>query len=264
MRITAIVVLALTCAAVVGCERKPGAATAARLDAAHPDAAAPAVMRGTGPGDAAGVTPAPVDSRTGNEAAADRSAETKAAATLPRSEPEFREVTLPTGTALPLVLDTAVGSDTSRVEEAVRAHVASPVSLHGVTVLPTGSAAAGTVTSAVRSGKVRGRAHVAIRFDSITRSGDSDRYRITAAAVERTAPATRREDTLKVVAPAAGGAIIGRIAGGRKGAAIGTAVGAGAGGAAVMSTRGKEVRFAKGTVVTVRLSEPLVIRVPRG
>jgi hypothetical protein len=35
----------------------------------------------------------------------------------------------------------------------------------------------------------------------------------------------------------------------RKGALIGTGVGAGAGGAVVMSTRGKEVRFGKGTLV---------------
>jgi hypothetical protein len=116
----------------------------------------------------------------------------------------------------------------------------------------------------VRSGKVKGRAHVAVRFDSVTRRGDSERYRLATSTLARTAPGTKKQDTLKVVAPAAGGAVIGGIIGGRKGALIGTGVGAGAGGAVVMSTRGKEVRLVKGTVVTVRLTEPLRVKIPTG
>jgi hypothetical protein len=176
----------------------------------------------------------------------------------------FREITLPTGTVLPLVLDTPVASDTSRVEQAVRAHLSRPVTASDITVLPTGSVVNGIVTSVVRSGKVKGRAHLAVRFDSVTRRGESERYRMATAVVSRTAEGTKKNDTLKVVAPAAGGAIIGSIVGGGKGAAIGTAAGAGAGGAVVMSTRGKEVRLGKGALVSVRLTEPLVVRVPRG
>src|SRR5688572_16357921 len=37
--------------------------------------------------------------------------------------PVLREVTIPAGTELPVVLDTAVGSDTSNVEAPVRAHL---------------------------------------------------------------------------------------------------------------------------------------------
>ena len=59
----------------------------------------------------------------------------------------------------------------------------------------------------------------------------------------------------------AGGAIIGAIVGGKKGAAIGTAAGGGAGTAVVLSTRGKEVRLPKGSALTLRLSEPVTIRV---
>ena len=55
--------------------------------------------------------------------------------------------------------------------------------------------------------------------------------------------------------------MLGAIIGGGKGAAIGTAVGGGAGTAVVMSTRGEEVRLPAGTSLTVRLTQPLTVRV---
>ena len=66
---------------------------------------------------------------------------------------------------------------------------------------------------------------------------------------------------MKIGAPAAGGAIIGAIAGGKKGALIGTAVGGGAGTGVVLSTRGKEVGLAKGAAITLKLVEPLTVRI---
>ena len=111
------------------------------------------------------------------------------------------------------------------------------------------------------SAKVKGRAHVAVRFDSVTPRGDDERYDIQTAAVGRTAPATKKEDAMKIGAPAAGGAIIGAIVGGKKGAAIGTAVGGGAGTAVVLSTRGKEVSLPKGAALTLKLTEPVTIRI---
>ena len=185
------------------------------------------------------------------------------AAAAPASATAVREATLPAGTRLQVVLDTGVGSDTSRVEEAVQGHLASPVVVHGDTVLAQGTRVGGVVTSAERSGKVKGRAHIAVRFDTITPRGDDDRYRIRTAAVQRTAASTKKKDAVKVGGGAAGGAIIGAIVGGKKGAAIGTAVGGGAGTAAVLSTRGDEVHLPKGSALTLRLSEPVTIRVRR-
>ena len=186
-----------------------------------------------------------------------------AASATPASTTVVREATLPAGTRLQVVLDTGVGSDTSRTEEAVQAHLSSPVVVHGDTVLAQGTRVGGVVTSAERSGKVKGRAHIAVRFDTITPRGDDDRYRIRTAAVQRTAASTKKKDAVKVGGGAAGGAIIGAIVGGKKGAAIGTAVGGGAGTAAVLSTRGDEVHLPKGSALTLRLSEPVTIRIRR-
>jgi hypothetical protein len=172
-----------------------------------------------------------------------------------------REITVPAGTSLPIVLDTTVGSDVSRVEEAVQAHLSRSVVVNGVAVLPEGSRVSGVVTDATRSGKVKGRAHVAMRFTTLVPRGEEERYQIRTAAISRMAPATKKKDALEIGAPAAGGAIIGGILGGKKGAAIGGAAGGGAGTAVVLSTRGKEVHVPKGTALTLKLSEPITVRV---
>jgi hypothetical protein len=207
--------------------------------------------------------PAPSAPAAGAPAAAAARSETPAtaAAVAPASATVVRETTLPAGTRLQVVLDTGVGSDTSRAEEAVQGHLSSPVVVHGDTVLAQGTRVGGIVTSAERSGKVKGRAHIAVRFDTITPRGDDERYRIRTAAIQRTAASTKKKDAVKVGGGAAGGAIIGAIVGGKKGAAIGTAVGGGAGTAAVLATRGDEVHLPKGSPLTLRLSEPVTIRI---
>ena len=100
-----------------------------------------------------------------------------------------------------------------------------------------------------------------MRFDSLVPSGSDERYRIDTAAVERTAAATKEKDALKIGGGAVGGAIIGALFGGKKGALIGTAVGGGAGTAVVLSTKGKEIHLAQGAPLTLRLTQPVTIRV---
>jgi hypothetical protein len=196
-----------------------------------------------------------------------RDAHDAAVATGGRAEPlrpgakNVREVTLPAGTMLPIILDTSVGSDTSRAEEPIAAHLARRVTLHGETVLDAGSRVRGVVTDAKASGRVKGLAHVAIRFDSLSPSGDDERYEIRTASIGRTAESTKKKDALEIGAPAAGGALIGALVGGKKGALIGTAVGGGAGTGAVLSTKGKEVHLAKGSALTLKLAAPVTVKV---
>jgi hypothetical protein len=188
-------------------------------------------------------------------------APTSASAARGGSPRATREVTLPAGTSLTIVLEDGVGSDISRVEQPVHAHLSTAVRMHGETVLPTGSRVSGVVTDATRSAKVKGRAHVAIRFDSLMARGDDERYQLHTATIRRIAPATKRDDALKIGLPAAGGAIVGGLLGGEKGAVIGGAAAGGAGTAVVLTTRGKEVHLPKGTRLTIRLSQPLTVRI---
>lgn len=239
--------------AAAACNREPAAAKT--RDAFAPNSGAPTGTVGTTEPGAAETSRAAATTPSEARTAAPTTGDVHTAAA------EWREVTIPAGTALSLVLDTGVGSDISRVEQPVQAHLARAVVVRGATVLPQGSPVSGVVTSAVRSGKVKGRAHVAVRFDSVTPRGLDERYRMRTAAVGRTAPATKKKDAIEIGAPAAGGAVIGAIVGGKKGAAIGGAVGGGGGTAVVLSTRGKEVRMGRGSLVTVRLTEPLTVKV---
>jgi hypothetical protein len=61
---------------------------------------------------------------------------------------------------------------------------------------------------------------------------------------------------LTIGLPAAGGAIVGGLVGGKKGAGIGALTGGGAGTAVVLSTRGRDVRVGRGATLRVRLTAP--------
>jgi len=174
--------------------------------------------------------------------------------------PAVREVTIPAGTNLPIVIDTPVGSDTSRVEETVRGHLAHAIEVHGETALPSGSAVTGVVTEAVRSGKVKGRARLGVHFTELSPRGGDERYDISTRQVARVADATKKKDALEIGAPAAGGALIGALVGGKKGALIGTAVGGGAGTGVVLATKGKEVHLPKGSALGLKLAAPVTVK----
>jgi hypothetical protein len=174
--------------------------------------------------------------------------------------PEWKEITIPKGTALSLTLTTAVGSDTSSVEDPVRAKLAAPVMVDGLAALPAGAEVSGTVTNVQRSGRVKGRATLAFEFNRLTAWNET--FDLNSARIARQAAATKGEDATKIGIGAGAGTVIGAIAGGKKGAAIGGAIGAGAGTGAVVATRGEEVRLASGASVRTTLQEPLTVRIP--
>lgn len=173
----------------------------------------------------------------------------------------FRALTLPEGTRLHLRLESSVASDTSRVEDPVEATLIDAVLVDGIEVFPAGSVVRGDVAAVDPAGKVKGRASLALRFTSIAVAGRDERTAIVARH-DYLAPATKGKDAAKIGIPAAGGAIIGGILGGKKGAAIGAAVGGGGGTAVVLATSGDEVRLASGTVLTVSTDEASEVRVP--
>ena len=177
--------------------------------------------------------------------------------------PAYREVTIPAGTTLKVNLGTTVASDSSNVEDAVRGTLRSPVTINGVQALPAGTAVTGHVTDVARSGRVKGRARVAFRFTRLDPPGAAEAMQIRTASVSRVAPGTKKKDAATIGGGAVGGAIIGGLIGGGDGAAKGAAIGGAGGTGVVVATRGKEVRIASGTPVSVRLTAPLTVRVTR-
>ena len=82
------------------------------------------------------------------------------------------------------------------------------------------------------------------------------------ASLHQTAASTTKDDAKKIGIPAAGGAIIGAIVAGKKGAGIGATVGGGAGAAVVLATSGPEVRWPVGTTLSIELNKAVDVRVP--
>ena len=171
----------------------------------------------------------------------------------------YTEVTIPSGTTLRLALSTAVASDTSRVEEPVRATLRTPVTVNGQVVLPAGSEVAGVVTDAEGSGRVKGRARIAMRFNSVRAAGES--YDIRTSGYAQEAAATKKQDATKIAVGAGAGAALGAILGGGSGAAKGAAIGGAGGTGVVLATKGKEVRLGPGAGITTRLTAPITVRV---
>lgn len=173
--------------------------------------------------------------------------------------PVYREVTIPAGTTLRLDLTSSIASDTSKVEDAVSANVREAVVVGGQTVVPMGASLAGVVTDVADSGRVKGRARIAYRFNSMT-VGD-EKYDIATSPTSHVAPATKGEDAKKIGIGAGAGAVLGAVLGGGDGAAKGAAIGGAAGTGAVLATKGKEVRLGPGANVTTKLTAPLKVRI---
>ena len=212
--------------------------------------------------DAAAAAPgglAPVDGSGPRTGASTTGASPLAKAAAAIGIPQYREVTLPAGTTLRMELQSALASDSSNVEDAVRAALRQPVAIDGNAVLPAGTEVLGSVTSVKRAGRVKGRARIAYRFNTINYAGE--RYDIRTNTLSNQAAATKKKDALKIGIGAGAGAVIGALLGGGGGAVKGAAVGGAGGTGVVLATRGNEVRLGPGADVAARLTAPLTIRV---
>jgi hypothetical protein len=198
-------------------------------------------------------------STTGSATTAPISAATSGPATPAVPAVQFTEVTIPSGTTLRLSLQSGVASDSSRVEEPVRATLRSPVAINGQVVLPAGSEVRGVVTDAEESGRVKGRARIAMRFNSVRANGET--YDIRTSGYAQEAAATKKQDAEKIAIGAGAGAALGAILGGGSGAAKGAAIGGAGGTGVVLATKGKEVRLGPGAAITTRLTAPVTVRV---
>ena len=165
------------------------------------------------------------------------------------------------GTNLRIRLEDTLSSKDSRVGDRFTATVVDPSRYDEATVT-------GHISSIQKSGKIKGRTSMNLAFDSIRlsdgRSGTMHGY-VTRVYGDNAGRAdseggvesgSRTNQTLKRSGiGAAGGAIIGAIAGGGKGAAIGLLIG-GAGGAGSLALKGsKELKLESGTELLVRVTQ---------
>ncbi len=240
----------------------PATPAAAPAPAAEPTPPAPA------PAEAPAARPsAPRPSSSASRPAAPAYAPPAASAAAPTAPPRpveppkpvYRDVSAAVGSPLSLSLITPISTETAQVETPVTARLRQPIVVDGFTVIPAGATLHGNVTEVERAGRVKGRAHLAIRFSEVQVEGQRDPLRTNALTFE--GASSTKKDAAKVGVGAGVGAIIGGIVGGGSGAAKGAAIGGGAGAGTVLATRGEEVELAEGAELNATLASPYSVRV---
>jgi hypothetical protein len=165
-----------------------------------------------------------------------------------------KEVRLSSGTEISVQLAERLSSKTARVEDLVAASIFRPVRAEGVLALPAGTRVRGTVVDVEPAQRPSKGGRLEIVFDRIDLDGERVDFRGRVSSIDQ------GSDTGKTAGKAGLGAVIGgvlgTILGGGKGAIVGVIVG---GTGAVVGTKGDEVELPAGTVLTVRLEEPLRI-----
>ena len=162
--------------------------------------------------------------------------------------------TLPAGTNMVIRMIEAVDSETNRVGQTFRASMDQPVMVDGQTVIPRGADAWVKLVDSKDSGKLAGRAELALSLQSVSINGHM--VDINTQSINKES-GSQGEKTAKVAGgTAAVGAIIGAIAGGGKGAAIGAGAGAAAGAGSQVVLGGQRVRIPSETRLTFVLDNP--------
>lgn len=173
-------------------------------------------------------------------------------------QPRVAVLTVPSGTPIHVRLQDPLDTGVNQTGDTFRAILDRDIVVDGNTVAARGTIVQGKLSNVVRSGRVEGRAAMALQLTSLIIDGQT--YPIQTGILSFEAESTKKKDAAKVGVGAGLGAVIGAIAGGGKGAAIGAAVGAGAGGATVVATRGKELVFDSEHQLSFELTREVTVR----
>ncbi len=122
--------------------------------------------------------------------------------------------TVPKGTTIHVVIDQSISSKDAKVGQKVTGTVSQNVTSEGKVVIPKGSVAKLSVSSVQASGRLSTPAKLWLRLRAITVNGKT--YTFATSAAGHTMGSKAKRDTAFIGGGAAGGAIIGALAGGRK------------------------------------------------
>lgn len=173
---------------------------------------------------------------------------------------------IPKGSHVALKLVNSISTRTAKEGDYVYMKTATPIAADGGIVVPEGSYVQGVVIHSLRSGRVKGRAELTIRIDTLTLpSGKVIKVSPHLASVDSggTDQKVKSENEIQqgpghgsdaktIAETSGGGAAIGGLATRTwSGAGIGAGAGGAVGLATVLLTRGKEVELESGSTVDV-------------
>jgi len=183
-------------------------------------------------------------------------------APAPAPEREERQppvpVKVPAGTTFEVEFTKGLASNASSVGDTFRARIVADLRLDGAIAIPAGSEVLGVVTDAVGARRIGGKARLTVKFtDLVLPSGST--LPLHASFLEEGKSRAGR-DAATIGGSTAGGALLGRIlSNGSRGTIIGALVGAAVGTAIASKTAGEEVVIPEGSVVSLKLDQPLAV-----
>lgn len=179
---------------------------------------------------------------------------------------------VPSGTKIPIIMDTAVDSDTSQEGDEFSARTAEDLTIDGGIVVPAGSVIKGRIAQLNAARRFDRSGSVALKFDTVT-TPDNRQIPIVANIVARGGVVHARRgmkdlaiETGMVALPTAAGLGIGLLAGnasksssisGAGGALIGAGIGVAVGAIVLMAKKGKRVDVRPGDELKIELAEDL-------
>lgn len=182
---------------------------------------------------------------------------------------------IPKGTHVLLRMMNSISTRTAAEGNQVYLQTATPVAVNNQIVIPPGTYVQGSVSHSQRSGRVKRRAELGIRLETMTfangkmlkispRLSEVDSsasgQKVDDSENQVKAAGTQGKDAGQVAILAGTGAAIGGLADGSfKGAGIGGGVGTAVGLARVLLTRGNEVELRQGTTLDVMFDRDVVI-----
>ena len=161
-------------------------------------------------------------------------------------------IVLPSGTVLRLALNDTLDTKQTSAGDHFTGNLADALVVNGTTLLPEGTLFHGRVIDAQGSGKVKGRASIRLELTDLVQNNRT--VAITTDTFSATADPTHGRDAGIVAGGAGVGAVIGAIAGGKKGAGIGAITGGGAGTGVVLATKGNEIHYGPETHLNFTLT----------
>jgi hypothetical protein len=162
-------------------------------------------------------------------------------------------VVVPVGTELDIRLQKPLNSATAQVEQRFEGTTLEDLKIGGTVAIPAGSIARGFVSSVRPAGRIDRKGSITLSFDELRI--DQRTVRLRASVVKALDP-KMTEDATRIGAGAVVGGIVGGLLGGGKGALLGVLIG---GGGTIAATEGSDVDLPLGTVLRIRVDQPLEV-----
>lgn len=183
---------------------------------------------------------------------------------------EVKPWIVPSGTKVPVRLQTAISTKNARVGDPVYAQTVFPVAIDNKMMIPSGTYVQGTISKITRPGRVKGRAEVLFHFTTLVfPSGytvslpgsvdnvdsDTERPKDSEGTIQQRGE--KGKDIGTIASTGATGAVIGGAVHGGKGAGIGAGIGGATGLAIAMLSRGSDIQLPAGTNIEMVINREL-------